>query len=82
MSVSKTILFVAVHKGPYLSIAPLEREFEPRKVVFLVEGPAKEARRAGGQAYWDLSEVVQKCGTIGQFLKKQAIMTSTSYVAE
>jgi len=76
-----TILFVAVHKGPYLSIAPLQAEFESKKVLFLVEGPAKEACRAGGQAYWELSKVVQQCGTIDQFLKTQtvqAIITGTS----
>ena len=59
--------------GPYLSIAPLEREFESEKVLFLVEGPAKEARRATGQAYWELSEVVQRSGTIERFLKKEAV---------
>jgi len=67
--------------GPYLSIAPLEREFESEKVLFLVEGPAKEARRASGKAYWEVSEVIQKSGTIGQFLKKhavQAIIAGTS----
>jgi len=59
--------------GPYLSIAPLEREFGPRHVLFLVEGPAKDACRARGQGYCDMADIGLTHGTIWKFLQNHAV---------
>lgn len=44
-------VLAAVHKGPYLALAPLEREFGPRNCVWLLSGTAAAERRRLGLAF-------------------------------
>src|SRR5438132_12006906 len=69
-----TILSVAVHMGPYLSISPLEKEFAPENVLYFVDGPSHEARQGANQAYWDLGMVLQTSGSVEKFLRDYAVV--------
>jgi len=75
------VLFVAVHLGPYLSIAPLAEEFGNGYSLFFVEGVSRDARQASGLVFWDSQRVCGDSGTLDRFLKAhgvQAIICSTS----
>ena len=53
MSPTADVLFVAVHKGPYLSIQPLEKELGPNRVQYLVDGITRRERDRRGLSYTD-----------------------------
>ena len=74
-------LLVAVHKGPYLSIQPLEEELGPDQVIYLVEGVSRQERIQGDLPYIDLNKVESKWENLENFLKcaqVQAIVRSSS----
>ena len=74
-------LFVSVHKGPYLSIQPLEEELGVHKVSYLVEGVSREERTQRGLPYLSLSQVEAHWGSLGGFLREmkvKAIIRSSS----
>lgn len=71
----------AVHKGPYLSIQPLEEELGPERVIYLVEGVARQERLQNGLHYFDLTKVASKWENLEDFLYSsgvQAVIRSTS----
>ncbi len=80
---SGTILLISVHLGPYLSLAPLEREFPADTVLYVVEGPSREACRSVGREHWDWQRISEASENLGQFLldqKVRAIIVGTSDV--
>jgi hypothetical protein len=81
-----SFLFVAVHKGPYLSIQPLEEELGPEKVLYLVEGVSREERAQKALPYLDLDQVEREWGTLERFLQgagvKAVIRSSSEDVLE
>ena len=70
---SGAVLFVAVHMGPYQSIAPLEREFGRNVVRYLLDGLSKEARQSAGGEYWDTSRVETTYGTLDRFFRAESV---------
>lgn len=75
------LLFVSVHLGPYLSLAPLESEFPPGQCLFLVEGPSLQARQQAARVCWTLDRVMSVHGSLPGFLRDQqvqAILCGTS----
>lgn len=68
------VALVAVHLGPYFTLAPLEAEFGPEQVIFLAEGPADETRRRAGLVSWNLDRIRRTSGTIEGFLKTQSVL--------
>ena len=81
MSPSVDVLFVAVHKGPYLSIQPLEKELGPDRILYLVDGITRQERDRSGLSYADPSRLSREWGTIEDLLCRQgikAVVRSTS----
>lgn len=64
-----TFLFVAIHKGPYLSLLPLESSLKGNNVIYLVEGVAKEERSSLGLLFFDLDIVEQTWGDLAGFIR-------------
>lgn len=79
-------LFAAVHKGPYLSIQPLEKEFGREDILYLVEGVSKWERSQRGVPYLDLDQVEQQWGTLDNLMRrlrvKSVIRSSSENVQE
>ena len=79
-------LFAAVHKGPYLSIVPLEAELGADRIRYLVEGVSKIERSQKGLPYVDMEVVESWWGSLERFLVdtgvKAVIRSSSEYVAE
>ena len=73
MSPQPHFLFIAVHKGPYLSIQPLEVELELERVLYLVEGAARDERIAKSLPYLDLSQIEAQWGNLKTFLTDRGI---------
>ena len=74
-------LLVAVHKGPYLSIEPLEEELGTDRVLYLVEGVSKEYRAQKGLPFLDLTEIESRWGSLEDFLYQtgvKAVIRSSS----
>ena len=86
MSPGPKYLFAAVHKGPYLSIRPLERELGPEKVVYLVEGVSRGERTQEGLPYLDIDRIEGTWGSIEGYLSdagiKAVVRSSSEDVAE
>ena len=68
-----SVLFVAVHMGPYQSIVPLEWEFGPNAIRYLLEGLSKEARQSVGGEYWDMARVETTYGALHQFFRAESV---------
>ncbi len=80
-SQEESFLFVAVHKGPYLSIQPLEEELGANRVTYLVDGVSKEDRVRHGLPFLDLGGVNENWGSLDAFIKDmrvRAVIRSTS----
>ncbi len=79
-------LFAAVHKGPYLSIEPLEAELGTDRIRYLVEGVSKNERSQKGLPYVDMEVVESWWGSLERFLidtgVKAVIRSSSEDVAE
>ena len=74
-------LFAAVHKGPYLSIEPLEAELGADRIRYLVEGVSKIERSQKGLPYVDMEAVESWWGSLKEFLldtNVKAIIRSSS----
>lgn len=74
-------LFASVHQGPYLSILPLEGQFESDGVVYLVEGVSRDGRAVNGLPYLDLDLVEESWGSLENLLRKlrvKGVIRSTS----
>ena len=74
-------LFVAVHKGPYLSIQPLEQVLGPQGVLYLVEGVSREERCQKELPFLDLARVQREWGSLEEFLERaqvRAVIRSSS----
>ena len=81
MSPTGDVLFVAVHKGPYLSIQPLEKELGPDRVQYLVDGITRRERDRRGLSYADPGRIASEWGTMEDLLRRQgikAVVRSTS----
>ena len=81
MTQSVPFLFAAVHKGPYLSIQPVEEELGPDQVAYLVEGVTKEERVRNASPYMDMGRVEAKWGCLEAFLEDmqvEAVIRSSS----
>lgn len=76
-----SLLFAAVHKGPYLTIQPLERAFKSQRILYLVDGIAKEERAENRLAFFDLQHVRNRWGSMENFFERwrvQAVIRSSS----
>ena len=74
-------LSAAVHKGPYLSIQPVEEELGSDQVAYLVEGVSKEERARNASPYVDLGRIEAKWGCLEAYLedtKVKAVVRSSS----
>ena len=81
MNPQARFVFAAVHRGPYLSINPLENELGADGVLYLVEGVSKEERIGNGLPYLDLGQVERKWRNLERFLQDSgaaAVIRSTS----
>lgn len=75
------LLFAAVHLGPYLSLAPLERELDSMQCFFLAEGPSLRSRQHEELSYWTHDDVVCAHGDLQGFMRDKdvrAILCGTS----
>src|SRR5207245_10080225 len=59
--------------GPYQSIVPLEWEFGPNAIRYLLEGLSKEARQSVGGEYWDMARVETTYGALHQFFRAESV---------
>jgi hypothetical protein len=67
--------------GPYQSLAPLENAFDEIAVRFLVEGPARDARRSAAGECWDLRRIEATYDSVGRFMQGasvRAVIVGTS----
>jgi hypothetical protein len=74
-------LFAAVHKGPYLSIKPLEEELGAGSVTYLVEGVSKQERANQGLPYLEFSQLQSDWGSLERFFDERhvkAVIRSSS----
>ena len=67
------LLFAAVHMGPYQSLAPLENAFDGIAVRFLVDGPARDARRSAAGEYWDLRRIEATYDSMDRFMQGESV---------
>ena len=76
------VLFVAVHLGPYQSLAPLESEFASHRCLFLVTGSARERRQSSGLPCCEPALILGERNEVsGHFLRAhgvEAIISGTS----
>jgi hypothetical protein len=75
------LLFVAVHLGPYLSLAPLEHELDSMQCLFLAEGPSLRSRQHDALSYWTHDGVACAHGNLQGFMRDKdvrAILCGTS----
>jgi len=63
-----TYLFVAIHRGPYLSIEPIEEALLPSKVLYLADGVSKSIRESHGLPYLTLDAITRSWGSLETFL--------------
>jgi UDP-N-acetylglucosamine:LPS N-acetylglucosamine transferase len=69
-----SVLFTAVHKGPYLSIQPLEEELVPeQQVIYLVEGASRQERLKRRLHYFDLLKIESDWKNLEHFLHSSGI---------
>ena len=79
-------LFAAVHKGPYLSIQPLEEEIGTHNVTYLVEGVSRQERMQKSLPYLDMDRVAESWQNLEAFMRcagtKAVIRSSSADVLE
>ena len=75
MKLATPFLFAAVHKGPYLSMQPLEKELGADRVSYLVEGVSREQRAKSGQPYRDMDHIMRGWGSLERFLRDLGVKT-------
>ena len=66
-------LFVAVHKGPYLSIQPIEEELGSGSVIYLVDGIAREERKLNALPFVDMELIEDGWGTLEKYIRQTEI---------
>ena len=74
-------LFVAIHKGPYLSIQPLEEALGAGRFLYLVEGVARQERADQGLTSLDLGQIQEEWGSLEDYLRRaqvRAVIRSSS----
>lgn len=69
---SSHVLFVSIHMGPFLTLAPLVSEFGGGTVL-LVEGAAAEASERAGLPYWTRERVTRELGSLERFFQENLI---------
>lgn len=67
------LLFTSVHLGPYLSLGPLEHEFDLMQCLFLVEGPSLQSRQQYMLPYWTHDGVACAHGNLQGFLRDKDV---------
>ena len=75
------VLFAAVHKGPYLSIQPLEAELSPENTLYLVDGISKSERANEGLPFLEPIGLLDQWGSVEDFLEAnnvRAVVRSSS----
>ena len=81
-----TFLFAAVHKGPYLSIQPLEQGFGSHRVSYLLDGVSKEERLQQRLPFLDMDQVTDSWQTLEMYMQTTAtsavIRSSSENVGE
>ena len=76
-----TYLFVAVHKGPYLTLAALEEVVGADNIQYLADGVCKLEREESGLPYVDLEQIFQQWESLENYLRNSdfsAVVRSTS----
>ena len=80
-SLKPTYLFVAVHKGPYLTLEALEDAAGAGNVQYLADGVCKQEREESGLPYVDLEQIIHQWESLENYLRKSdfsAVVRSTS----
>lgn len=72
-------VLAGVHKGPYLTLAPLERELGARNCVWLLSGTAAKERRRRGLNFLPMPEDYSRAVAA---LKPRGLIRGTSELAE
>ena len=81
MKAGSKILFAAAHRGPYLTIEPLEAELKDQQICYLVDGVSKTGRTEQGLSFIDMDRVNKDWGSVEQFILDEnilAVVRSTS----
>ena len=75
MKSATRFLFAAVHKGPYLSIQPLEKELGADRVSYIVAGVSRDERGKKGLPYRDMDHIMKGWGSLERFLCDLGVKT-------
>ena len=81
-----SVLFVAIHMGPYLSLKPMETFLTGHRCRFLLEGAAANRRTEEALRFDQLGSIVSQYGNLEAYLKAERITvifrSSSEHISE
>ena len=81
LSLNSKFLFVAIDRGPYLTLQSIEEVIGADYIQYLAEGVCKQERIELGLPYLDLRQIIHVWGSLENYLRRsdfRAIIRSTS----